>query len=631
MIAAEDGVIVLSGPHYRVMTKVVKDVVHQFIEMPSDFIDSIVDTILLQRLRRIQQLSLAQEVYPGAVHTRFEHSLGVAFTMKRAIHHIARNLREIVVPRVTEEVKVLRGEEEAKKISSALRMAGKLLLEFEKEAVTAALLHDVGHIALSHISEQGLKDPILEYAPKSRPFVGVDVDHEKLTVELIDGLAKTKYYRPVYNGEPVNLDVVSDILKIAYGEGSCNASIELGGNDLDAQVRSAVKCIIAKLLNSNIDVDRADYILRDSIHTGNLSGIYDLNRYYSVLTIVPFVKYVPRGVEVELDLGVLEKGVRVVENMLLARIYMYSDVYLHDVSMTYSAMASRVIALLYLAALEAIVQSSSTRGGNSGGDIRRLLEKYPFLEDLAGIDYLAKVYSRDDFERAVLKLNKLVDDQFYSLIYQVAIGNANDLLRFISMLDDTVAAPKGVRGWYKEACFAVSALSYGIIARRHASSLILSDDRRVVRILNIIEGRNPVVIENLSRLMTPLVTLTWSTYVPYKRGKGMDVKVFRKKNSLVTLDLTESEQARLARELADKVYAKMIVTYLGTGKMGDGESKIVWTRRKGKLTAEEVVEWMRLRGMLGACGLTETEALKMVEEASSRAEEIARLLYSYSS
>lgn len=619
----------MGSPYYRATTKIVKDVVHQFIELPSDFIDTIVDTILMQRLRRVQQLSLAQEVYPGAVHTRFEHSLGVAFTMKKAIHHIARNLREVVIPLVVEEVKSVRGGDEAEKVSEVLKSAEKTLLELEKEAVTAALLHDVGHIALSHISEQGLRDPILEYAPKSQPSIEIDVDHEKLTVEIVDGLATTGYYRPVYNGEPVDLDMVSEILKIAYGDGDCNSSVKLSGSSLEGQVRDAIKCVIAKLLSSNIDVDRADYVLRDSIHTGNLSGIYDLNRYYSVLTIAPLIKYSPHSVEVELDLGVLEKGVRVVENMLLARIYMYSDVYLHDVSMTYSAMASRIVAILYLAGVEAT--ASSSNGQSNPRSARRLLEKYPLLEDLANIGHLVKVRSREEVEEAVLKLYRLVDDEFYTLVSQVAIGYANDLLHYLSELDDVVATPSGAQGWYREACFALAAFSYGLIARRHVSSLILSDDNRVNRVLGIIEGRNPVVVGSLSRIMTPLVTLSWSTYVPYKRGKGMDVKVFRKKNPLVPINLVESEQARLARELADKVYAKMIVTYLDTEGSESGGVKGLWTKRKGKLSAEEAIEWMRSRGMLEACGLSESEALRMAREAASKAEKISMLLSSYSS
>ena len=620
----------MEGLNHKATTKIVKDVVHQFIELPSDFIDTLVDTILIQRLRRVQQLSLAQEVYPGAVHTRFEHSLGVAFTMKKAIHHIARNLREVVVPLVVGEVESLRGSDEAKKVSEVLIKAEEILYELEKEAVTAALLHDVGHIALSHISEQGLRDPILEYAPKSRPSVEIDVDHEKLTVEIVDGLAMTGYYKPTYNGELVDLNMVSEILQIAYGNTNCNSGVRLGEDNLDDQVRNAIKCIIAKLLSSNIDVDRADYVLRDSIHTGNLSGIYDLNRYYSVLTIAPLITYSPHGVKVELDLGVLEKGVRVVENMLLARIYMYSDVYLHDVSMTYSAMASRVVAILYLAGVEAAASAASNDGTNAI-TAKRLLEKYPLLEDLANIGHSAKVRSREEVEEAILRLYRLVDDQFYTLVSRVAIGHANDLLHYLSRLDDMVAAPSGTRGWYREACFALAAFSYGLVARRHISSLILSDDSRVKRVLGIIEGRNPVVVGSLSKTMTPLVTLSWSKYVPYKRGKGLDVKVFRKKNPLVPVDLVESEQARLARELADKVYAKMIVTYLDAGVNESDGVRDSWTRRKGKLNAEEAIRWMGSRGMLEACGLSEGEALKMAENAAFKAEKIASLLSSYSS
>src|SRR3954453_6554009 len=96
---------------------VVRDPVHGMIELsPEEW--AAVDTPVFQRLRRVRQLAMTHLVYPGALHTRFEHSIGV--------RHIAHRLAESIG-----------------------------LDKDEREVVeTAALLHDVGHGVFSHVSEQ---------------------------------------------------------------------------------------------------------------------------------------------------------------------------------------------------------------------------------------------------------------------------------------------------------------------------------------------------------------------------------------------------------------------------------------------------------------------------------------------
>lgn len=98
------------------MEKSIQDPIHGVIKL-EDWMVKIIDTPQFQRLRRIKQLGFANLVYPGANHTRFEHSLGVM--------HIAQILKE--------------------------------RLEFDDSVLVAALLHDIGHAPFSHSSERLLE------------------------------------------------------------------------------------------------------------------------------------------------------------------------------------------------------------------------------------------------------------------------------------------------------------------------------------------------------------------------------------------------------------------------------------------------------------------------------------------
>ncbi len=95
-----------------------RDPVHGFIYRTRQQ-EKVIDTPVFQRLRRIKQLALASLVYPGALHTRFEHSLGVMYLVKRLVEKLIPNENP----------------------------GDKLLLEM------AALLHDLGHGPFSHVSE----------------------------------------------------------------------------------------------------------------------------------------------------------------------------------------------------------------------------------------------------------------------------------------------------------------------------------------------------------------------------------------------------------------------------------------------------------------------------------------------
>ena len=120
--------IYLCGQIFSLMSnerKIINDPVFGFINIPKGLIFDLVKHPLLQRLTRIKQVGLSSVVYPGAQHTRFQHSLGAFYLMQEAIQQLAAK--------------------------------GNFIFESEAEAVKAAiLLHDIGHGPFSHVLEHSI-------------------------------------------------------------------------------------------------------------------------------------------------------------------------------------------------------------------------------------------------------------------------------------------------------------------------------------------------------------------------------------------------------------------------------------------------------------------------------------------
>lgn len=237
------------------MTRI-RDPIHNYIRL-DELGEELVDSPRVQRLRRIHQLGTGNLVYPGANHTRFEHSLGA--------YHLA-----------------------------GLAAVAMGLDEADRKAVQAgALLHDLGHGPFSHTSD-----------PLYRDFLRKS--HEDISVEALQKgvLADTLTRHGV---EPQR---VADLIR---GEG------RLGG-----------------LVSGDLDVDRMDYLVRDSHYTGVHIGV-DLQRLVSDLVLTP------RG------LAVREGSLSAAEMLLVTRVQMYAAVYFHKTL----RVAERMIERAFRLALEA--------------------------------------------------------------------------------------------------------------------------------------------------------------------------------------------------------------------------------------------------------------------------------------
>ncbi|MFC1786625.1 HD domain-containing protein [Halobacteriota archaeon] len=267
--------------------KVVKDPVHGYILLDG-FALELIDTPEVQRLRRIRQLGLSTFVYPGANHTRFEHSLGTLHLVDRLLDHLG--------------------------------IAGK-----ERDEVrAAALLHDIGHGPFSHSTE----DLLESYTGKN---------HDDVNDLMMGGIA--------------------DILEAHSLDPSIISKLILGETPL------------GQLINSELDADRMDYLVRDAYYTGVAYGVID---------------YLRLIYEMELRdewLVVKEGGLQTAESFLVSRFLMHPTVYFHHVSRIGEAMLSHAAEELIKAGLEP--------------DMLRKMDDYELMTALRS----SKGYPRDIAER----------------------------------------------------------------------------------------------------------------------------------------------------------------------------------------------------------------------------------------
>ncbi|RJQ48738.1 MAG: HD domain-containing protein [Nitrospiraceae bacterium] len=269
----------------------IRDPIHGFIQF-DEWERDIINHPVFQRLRRIKQLAYTDLVYPGATHTRFEHSLGVM--------HLATRLYNRLVEKHEDLLKkdLAYNDEELNRDRIIVRLA--------------ALLHDVGHPPFSHAAE------IL--MPKNKE--GKIYDHEQYGAELINHLMKD-----VIDHHPVNMRrfriTSQDISDFYLGKSSMGK-------------RSFWK----DLVSGQLDADRMDYLLRDSYHIGVHYGKYDLDRIISTVSI----SKVP---EDEIKFTIDYDGIHAAEALILARYFMFTQVYFHKTRRAYDYHVANAIKTIF--------------------------------------------------------------------------------------------------------------------------------------------------------------------------------------------------------------------------------------------------------------------------------------------
>lgn len=270
----------------------IRDPVYGFIKF-NEWEKEIIDHFVFQRLRRIRQLALTDRVYPGAIHTRFEHSLGVM--------HLATKMYDAIT-----------SDDSNKQLLKEKCNYEESGLQKDRQLVRlAALLHDVGHFPFSHAS-----DAILKKNPKTKKHY----KHEDYTTALINGPLRDVIENHRINR--TNFNITAD-----------DISSLIEGNPERLRERFFWKVLIS----SQLDADRGDYLLRDSLHSGVKYGIYDLDRLLATIAL---------GIDPETNdviLGVKDGGWHVAESLIIARYHMFSQVYFHKTRRAYDYMLQEAI------------------------------------------------------------------------------------------------------------------------------------------------------------------------------------------------------------------------------------------------------------------------------------------------
>jgi HD superfamily phosphohydrolase len=222
----------------------------------------LIDTREVQRLRRIRALGLASLAFPGGEHSRFAHAVGSAHVMQRYLERV-RSLADELPPH------------------------DRIDSWWEAVALAAALLHDLGHGPLSHTFETVVPDA------RART-------HEAWTTQII-------------------MDPETEVHAVL--------------REFDEQAPAAVERLIhgvcpirhlARAVSGTFDVDRCDYLMRDSHMTGVRYGLLDLDWLLASLRL-----YLPAGASAATLAVDGAKGLTAVESFFLARLYMYRQLYLH--------------------------------------------------------------------------------------------------------------------------------------------------------------------------------------------------------------------------------------------------------------------------------------------------------------
>lgn len=260
-----------------------RDPIHGFIEV-SELELKIIDAPAFQRLRNIKQLATTYLVYHGAEHTRFGHSLGVMHLVTRAFNCTLDNYRKRygrdLFNNITKEWYL-----------QILRIIG--------------LTHDLGHAPFSHASEALFDDGI---------------EHEDFTKKVLYETEIAGYIRDIgmqfreKHGVGEKFDLTPELIWLIYGEAN---------PELDPQYKMPDYKFLKSFMDSELDCDKMDYLLRDSYYCGVNYGKFDLNRLLSSLNVYQNEK------ENILQLAVERGGIHAFEEFVIARYFMFIQVYFH--------------------------------------------------------------------------------------------------------------------------------------------------------------------------------------------------------------------------------------------------------------------------------------------------------------
>lgn len=261
---------------------ILRDAVHDLVSFEAEeelIVPALLDTPEMQRLRRIKQLGVTHLVFPGAEHSRFTHAIGAAHVMTRLI----RRLRAL---------------------HDELPFWQRLASDRARDALAAALLHDVGHGPYSHLFEEAIPG-----APH----------HESWSLRIVKD-PSTAVHEKLVAFDPGLPDRVAALIS--------------GGEDGTYDLP-----YLGHAVSGTFDVDRCDYLLRDAHATGVRYGLFDLDWLLRSLRFSPAHDGRPPRFAID---GM--KGLPAIEGFVLARRFMFEQVYLHKATRAAEVMIKAIFA-----------------------------------------------------------------------------------------------------------------------------------------------------------------------------------------------------------------------------------------------------------------------------------------------
>lgn len=407
--------------------KILRDLVHGYINL-TEFELKVINTIYFQRLKDIRQLT-CQHVYPSARHTRFEHSLGVMELTKNAVRYLNEN-------GFIETIN--------KKQKHSLLIDDSLLFNLSM----AALLHDVGHCIFSHMGETlydydevkedliyAIKDNIILSEKKLAPELVNKVEFKYEEVEeLINYMEKNYKIGAVheqiscisilYNFLPILLESSEHSIKVDFVFIiRCILGIKYNVNTSQLMEKYKLKNSLIGLINSSIfDMDKLDYIMRDSFFTGIGTPKIDTKRLFKNM-------YFDKNYNIVFT----SKAVPTLQNIIESRDCLYMYVYNHH-TVVYTD-------FIYTYAIERMTDSARTLILINNPKVRtieklneiiydNLNDKMVFELGLVLKPYLFSVESVID--------SNLSDSDFISLINMVNSNDYDDIEIIKTILEHNI-------------------------------------------------------------------------------------------------------------------------------------------------------------------------------------------------
>jgi len=332
--------------------KVICDPVHGDIGL-SELECQLIDTRSFQRLRRLRQLGLASLVYPNATHTRFAHSLGVFRIMGVVIDFLLNK--------------------------------GKFKEEDRRKMRLAALLHDIGHYPYSHLMEfvdRDIHRPSYLSKPKSAREAKAITRRERYPDHVRVGqlvVTRREGITTLLKQNDLNPEEIASIFRGEHTNRAYN-----------------------QLISSSLDMDRMDYMIRDSLGTGVPYGKIDLHYLLSNLDLTD-----------DGEVVVSYKAAAAAEHFLVARYFMYKTVYMHKTTFAFEALLRHI---LFLLREERLLYQD-------GAEIEKMVLTDQFLDFHDGfVDNLVEKHALAKSPKAVLPLCKALKDRIPpKLVHEVAV------------------------------------------------------------------------------------------------------------------------------------------------------------------------------------------------------------------